>query len=259
MPRSIVTCIGIAILGMNVFGQESASRFDALKQALVLSDSQLEQLQRNLSQPVRMNAPTGPPAAGAPAGSFFGGGVTIYTPDGLAVKQNRALRGNDRVDAQRQLLNDSQRTKLDAIGKVLDRWDIAAFAVALGLVTQREWRNTLCSIGLDYRGASSELVLTPYQLDQLMAMQRSSKPLFEQARENDAQLHSLSNDHVPQDSPAAAVLRARMNILRTQVTSVLNTSQNATLVTFETDLELANEAEDLGLFPRRNVGDPLCP
>jgi hypothetical protein len=96
-----------------------------------------------------------------------------------------------RNSGQDRILDKSQRVKLAAIQKILDRWDAAALAIRLGLLNQQQWPGrTLC---LSYPIAAyasyayvAELGLTSFQMRQFEQLERaSSEPLWAQVREKD--------------------------------------------------------------------------
>jgi hypothetical protein len=259
MPRPITIYFAATLLGISVFGQEPSSRFDALKQALALSDSQLEQLQRNLLKPPSANVQDSAVIAGAPPGSFFGGGrVDIYTPN---ARRSLAIRTNARVEEQRQLLYDSQRTKLDAIAKIFENGKVASLAIRLGLVTERDWGGPICfdpilSYG-SHNGDADELALTQTQMEQFRLMEHDTKPLWLLAKEYDAQsLNPGPNSGGTTPSPAQA--KSALDKLRADVIAVLNDTQWTILAEFQNNLLLANQAVELGLTPRPPRGEPLC-
>src|SRR5580704_9587811 len=123
--RHISAC-GFVILAASVsaLGQGSGNGFTALKLALGLSDAQVSQLQQ-------MPPPTiAKPEAGGP------GPTAIYSADRRLAggfSSRIAIQATQNEDALR-ILDDSQRDKLTAIKKLLDRWDEAAVTVGLGFI-----------------------------------------------------------------------------------------------------------------------------
>jgi hypothetical protein len=121
-------CAAVTLsVALSLLGQESGKRFDALKQALGLSDAQVSQLQQARPAAVTRPAPAGSPVAIYPAGRFSGTPRPAANEDALRV------------------LDDSQRGKLAAIKNILDRWDAGALTTAFGLIDEKQWPGgTLC-------------------------------------------------------------------------------------------------------------------
>ena len=178
-PRRILLC-GLLFLAapLCVLSQESGSRFEALNQALGLSDAQMSQLQQRSK--------------------------------GLAATG---------------MLDDSQRAKLAEIRKVLDRWDAAAFAVELGLITNEQWPGgCLCASRVRGNPYSTELGITDAQAQQIERILESVN-----AKER-----------------------------REPVLAVFDEAQRAKLAAFEAGMQRAREAIQLGLIPRVPKGECLC-
>jgi hypothetical protein len=175
----VVKLCAAATLGiaLSVLGQESGNHYEALKQALGLSDAQLSQLQQR--------RPTA--------------------------------------------LDDSQRTSLAAIRKVLDRWDAADLALGVGLIDEKLWPAGM---------------LCPF----------SSVRAYAYAKElglSDAQVAQL--DQLGQTARATHTVPPRDLAL-----AVLDDTQKVKLAEFETALQVANEAIELGLILKRGRPEVLC-
>lgn len=124
--------------------QAPTNRYDALKQALSLSDSQLMQFQQRSPAPNPMN----------------------HSDAGMAAR----AEWDSLLD---RLLDDSKRTKLQVIGKVFDRYAIASQTISLGLIKAEQWHGqTLCL--QDYYPAS-ELGLGESQVWQLKQLQYTAR------------------------------------------------------------------------------------
>jgi hypothetical protein len=242
--------LGIAL---TVLGQESGNHYDALKQALGLSDAQLSQLQQIKSAPVARPAPTG-------------GSVAIYPAGGF-----RRMPAQNEVSLR--VLDDSQRAKLAAIQRVLDRWDAAEVTIGLGLIEKKQWPGELpCFVSypiarygtFDY---ASELALTSFQIEEFEQIQRdASEPLWAQVRAKVRQRSELLNSGAGEGSPEVVELGSEIDRLQAQTNArprhdlalaVLDATQKAKLAEFETALQAASEAINLGLIPK-HVGEPLC-
>ena len=94
------------VVPLSVLGQESARPFETLKRALALSDSQVSQLQRS-SKALK----------------------TATTR--WQIEEAASLRDS--------VLDDAQRAMLRNIEKVLNRWDVAALLIQLGLIQEQQW------------------------------------------------------------------------------------------------------------------------
>jgi len=213
-----VTWLSVA---WGVPGQESGDHYEALKQALGLSDAQVSRLQQRS------------PAA----------------------------------------LDDSQKSKLAVIRKTLDRWDAATVTIGLGLIREQQWPgSTQCMIYQIRAYASfayaTELGITPSQIEQFEQIQRAAgEPLWAQVREKDRQRSELLHSGVSKDSPAVVQLGSDIDRLQAQATArprhdlalaVLNAAQRTKLAAFETALQAASEAIDLGLILAPPKGEFLC-
>ncbi len=237
--RHILQCgVLFAATLLNVLGQESQRSFDALKQALALSDSQLLQLQKN-----------------RPAGRI-----------------NPGLR-EEAARLQSEILDDSQKTTLAAVARVLDRWEAASLAIDLGLIREEQWPgSTLC---LHYpieayasNPYTSEIGLIPSQIEQFRQTQRDvNKPLWAQVREKAMQRSELLASGISADSHSIVELGSDINKLQAQISAkprhdlamaVLQPIQKAKLAAFENELQLAQEAIELGLIPAPLKGEVLC-
>jgi hypothetical protein len=249
---------------LSVLGQESERRYEALKQALRLSDAQMFQLQQMSLAPIVLPAPTASP------------GVTgIYQPAPAARSPLAAINQRTRSadSLQVRILDDSQRTKLAAIEKVLDRWQAATLAIGLGLIREQQWPGgtALCLPNAirAYASYAAELGLTPSQIEQFEQIRRdASAPLWAQVREKVMQRSDLLNSGVGADSPAAVQLGSDIDKLQAQVSArpqhdlalaMLDATQKAKLAAFETELQAVSEAIELRLIPAPVGGEPLCP
>ena len=247
------------LVSVTLLGQTSPDRFDArydaLKQALGLSDAQLLQLQQ------------APPATARPVVSGNQPLVSIYPGPAagriyLSARNQAALR----------LLDDSQKSKIEAIQKTLGRWDAAAVSIGLGFIDEKEWPGSSACFHYPLRSFASyayalELGLTSAQMDQFEQIQQAaSEPFWAQVREKTAQRSELLNSGLRMDSPAVVQLGAEIDKLQAQTNSrrrdlalaVLDEAQRTKLAEFETALQIANEAIELGLIPKPPVGEPLC-
>jgi hypothetical protein len=159
------------------------------------------------------------------------------------LKQNRPTdiaRQPEREEAsrlQREQLTDAQKTKLTAIAKVTERTKAAASAIDLGLLSEEQWpTNLVCAhFGVDADPAKAfgaEFGLTSKQIEQLSQLW------------DDAQ-HPLHGAEPGPPSYEAAV-------------AVLDAAQKAKLTAFENEIQIANEAIELGLLAVLKVGEPLC-
>jgi hypothetical protein len=201
-------------------GQESGHRYDALKQALGLSDAQVSQLQQ--IPPRKMVRPT-------PSGSQ--GLVAIYPADRQSA--GNFGRGPMQLPPNQdslRVLDDRQRANLVVIQKVWDRWDAVAFAIQFGLIEEKLWpggSGTLCYSPIRSNSYVAELRLSDFQIE-----------LFEQLQQVAQGAHTKPR--------------------RDQALSVLDDAQRANLAAFETALQVANEAMELQLIPVPLHGEVLC-
>jgi hypothetical protein len=209
MPSRHTSACGFLLLAASFWApaQESANRFPALKSALGLSDTQVSQLQHLPPPATQKTAPVRP------------GAVAIYSP-----RPRMPIQSAANEDALR-ILDDSQRDKLAAIDKLLDRWDEAAVTVGLGLIEEKQWPGGVVCVIYPLRAYTSlayasELGLTPSQVDQFERMQ--SRP--------------------PHDLALA----------------VLDDPQRAKIAALEATLQAASEAIELKLIPAPQRGEPLC-
>jgi hypothetical protein len=204
----------ILSVALSVQGQQPADRYDALKQALGLSDAQLSQLQKIRSAPTARAVPIGPDP------------IAIYPAGGFGRMPRQPAPNEDSL----RILDDSQRINLTAIQKVWDRWDAMAFTIEFGLIDEKLWpggSGTLCYLPIRAYAYAAELGLSEFQILQ-----------FEHLREAAQATHSRP----PHDLALA----------------VLDGSQRANLMAFETALQVANEAIELRLIPVPLHGEPLC-
>ncbi len=253
--RAFATLGMVSSIALAVLGQEPGNRYEALKQALGLSDAQLSQLQQMHAAPVARPAPIGgsarvPIYPQSPAGGFSGRRI-------LPAQNEDSLR----------VLDDSQRTKLAEIKKVLDRWDAAELAIGFGLIREQQWPGgPQCPRPSAY---AAELGLSEFQIRQFDQLRDDAQePLWAQIREKAAQRMALLDSGLSADSPAAAQLGSDIDKLQAQVVktgpphdlalAVLDGAQKAKLAEFETALQAASEAIELGLIPKPAMGEILC-
>lgn len=217
-------CAATALsFALGLLGQESASHYDALKQALGLSDAQLSQLQQKSSAPVVRPAPTANP-----------GPTAIYPAPaerqaGNFAQMARLLLGPN--EDSLRVLDDSQRAKLAAIQKVWDRWDAVAFAIQYGLIDEKLWPGGSASICFN----SS---IRSYAYTKELGLRETQMKQFDQLKQDAQATHTRP----PLDSALA----------------VLDETQRANLAAFETALQVANEAIKLKLIPVPAHGEVLC-
>jgi hypothetical protein len=259
----VVKLRAVAVLsfGLIALGQESGKHYDALKQALGLNDAQLSQLQQKSQTPISRPALTGTPALvaiyppvpadGRPMGRFFGS----------------ASQPAQNEDALR-VLDDSQRTKLAEIKKVLDRWGAAELAIEFGLIREQQWPGgAQCPVRSS--AYAMELGLSEFQIREFEQLRHDAQePLWAQIREKEARRMELLDSGVGADSPAVVELISDVSRLQAQIgktgpphdpaLAVLDSAQRANLAAFETALQLAGEAIDLGLIPKPAMGEFLC-
>ncbi len=256
----------IAAISVSLLGQVPVGHYEALKQALGLSDSQLQQLQERQAWQVQQWR------------SDWQGFRESARPAG---RLNRLIYG-DRTDVRRlmnpgliddsfmnQLLDDSQRAKLAEVEKVLQRRDMASQTIVLGLISAEHWPGgPLCHPWLYAYG--SELWPSSSQARQLYQLQLEARePFYAQVIEKEYYRSWLLSSGISADSPvvvhflsAIAELRrqaARTRSPRERVLAVLDDVQKAKLAEFETACQLAIEAIELGLLPETRGGEVICP
>jgi hypothetical protein len=155
---TLSAALGVAL---NAAAQEPANRYDALKHALGLSDTQLSQLQQKP-----------PPANARPAPT--GGAVAIYSAGGFGRMPKQPAANEESL----RILDDSQRTKLAAIQKVWDRWDAMAFTIEFGLIDEKLWPGgsaTLCYSPIRAYAYVAELGLSEFQILQLEQLKEAAR------------------------------------------------------------------------------------
>src|ERR1700689_1880208 len=103
--RPFLCALLFAAPSLSVLGQAPADRYDALKQALGLTDSQMSQLQQKSPAPIA--ADPAPRSASRSAGDF---GRLQFPPPWDSSRRDR-------------ILDSSQQTRLAAIEKVLSRYE----------------------------------------------------------------------------------------------------------------------------------------
>ncbi len=256
MPSRNTLVHGVVFLAasLSALGQESGSRFAALKSALGLSDAQVSQLQQLPPPATAKPAPAGP------------GPAAIYS-----ARPRMPILPAQNEDALR-ILDDSQRDKLAAIQKLLDRWE-GAVTIGLGLIEERQWPGGVICVIYPIRtyanlAYASELGLTPSQVDQFERIQMdAAAPLWAQVRDKDMQRTALLRSGVSADAPEMVHLGSDINKLQALVNArprhdlalaVLDEPQKAKIAALETTLRAASEAIELNLIPAPRRGEPLC-
>jgi hypothetical protein len=236
------------VTSLSVLGQVSGNRYEALKQALGLRDSQVWQLQQVSRAAITINRPT--PAAARRAINR----TNVLTQNGYSLRD--------------PILDDSQQTKLAVIEKVLDRSDTASLAITLGLISAQRWPGrSLCYYPI--RAYASELGLSESQVWQLERLQQAARePLYAQITEKENRRLEFLNSGGSADSPTVVQLISEISKLQKQAAetrperdlalAVLDDTQKAKLAAFETALQLAREAIELGLTPDPPKGEVLC-
>ena len=175
------------------------------------------------------------------------------------------------------VLDDRQRATLASIRKVL-YGDVAHLAARLGLIDQKDWERRFgqtCLFGeirqyiyytKQYSGTPLELYLSPAQAEQFEKLERErDTPIWAQIRAKDIERDALLNSGSTKDSPAVVQLGLATNQLSAHlndplplgvVMSILDSDQKAKLAGFESELQVAAEAVQLGLIER--AGEILC-
>lgn len=209
-----------------VVGQQPLGSFEAVRQALGLSDAQVAELQRNYP------------------------------------RYSRA--GRERVVHFPEDMDDAHRLRLSGIATVLERAGTATMAIDIGLIRQEQWpggAHSMCHYPFSSYYSSPYLAdfgITQSQIQQLAALMRvAMEPLWPQVREKAMQRQSLLDSGVSVDSPAVVQLGSDVSSLQAQIStrpprdlilSVLSPAQKETLAEFEKELDLAREAIELGLI-----------
>jgi hypothetical protein len=247
MKEMLLRGILFAVISLSVLGQVSGNRYEALIQALGLSDFQVWQLQQGSPAAIAINPRT-------PASAFRRIGET-----NVPAQSGYSLR--DRV------LDDLQRTKLAAIEKVLDRWDTASLAITLGLISAQQWPGgPLCYSPI--RAYESGLGLSQSQVLQFERLQQAAEePRIAQIWERMNRRSEFLNSGGSADSPAVVQLLSEISKLQEQVArtrperdltlAVLDDTQRAKFAAFEAALPLAKDAIELGLITPKG-GELLC-
>ncbi len=246
--------VACAAMAFSAFAQAPGQRFEALQQALGLTDFQVWQLQQK-RPPAAANHPPGPVSAQRALASRPVQSRDL--PRGPAIEDPR----------QMELLDETQRARLAEIEKVLDRREMATQAVALGLMTADDWPGMrLCRSRIET--SRSELNLTDAQVEEFERIEQAARQPVEEEIWQKADLHrALLNSGSRDDSPAVVEVMADIGTLqkqfdemkppRDEVLAMLDDSQKASMAEFQRALELAREAIDLRLFyPVR--GEVLC-
>ncbi len=165
------------------------------------------------------------------------------------------------------ILDDSQKTKLAAIAKVLNRFDEASGAIELGLIDAGEWPGaTLCPPPRDY---ASGLGLSELQVRQFNQLQQAAREPFDvPIAQMEGRRLELLNSGFGADSSAVVEVTSDVSKLRRHAAdsrprrdlalAVLDDGQRAKLAAFEMALQLAREAIELGLIPDPPKGEVLC-
>ena len=268
-------------ISFTVLGQVAPERYDALKQALGLTDSQVSQIkERRLWQLQAWRSPAreiaGQSRSTRPAGARQLGEADQAVPT-LARPTSYRLYFRGRPDLLRQsvdslrdqTLDDTQRAKVAEIEEVLSRQKAACQAIVLGLISREQWHGgPLCHCQL--QTYASEFSPSGSQVRQLKELQRTARePIHAQISERENHRSELLNSGIGADSPAVVRLASEIAELRGQfertvpqralVLAVLDDAQKAKLGALEATLELAREAIDLGLIVDNRGGEALCP
>jgi hypothetical protein len=165
-------------------------------------------------------------------------------------------------------MDDSHRARLTEIAKVVERPEVAAMAIDIGLIRQAQWpggTDSLCHHPFSYYYYSSPYLadfgITKSQIQQIAGMLSvANEPLVAQVREKAMQRQALLDSGVRSDSPAVVQLGSDSLHLQQQINSrpprdlvmsVLNSDQKRKLGEFEKELSLAREAVELGLTSPR--------
>jgi|HubBroStandDraft_1064217.scaffolds.fasta_scaffold05283_7 hypothetical protein len=261
-PRAVYPCRLGANFGLlfgaaasTLLGQGSSKPYEALKDALRLSDYQVMQLQQRSLVAAAVNPP--------PTGS-----AARRTTDSMSTTGWIDLQMQNANSLRNQVLDDSQQSKLKEIEKVLDRWDAASLAITLGLIAPQRWPGiSLCYYPI--RSYASELSLSDSQILQLERLQQAARdPLYAQIAEKETHRVALLNSGSSADSAAVVHLISEISELGHQATetrprrdlalATLDDTQKAKVAAFETALQLASEAIELGLIPVQPKGEVLC-
>jgi hypothetical protein len=188
--------------------------------------------------------------------------------DALGLSDSQLAQIDNAHYLRYQVLDESQRTRLAAIEKVLDLSEMASEAIVLGLITTEQWPGTsLCFYPI--RGHSWELNLSVDQVSQFERLQQSVRdPLFRQIREKVALQQELLKAGMNSESPAVAQLESEISALSREAASarpqrdvllaLLDASQRAKLAAFEAALRVLSEAIELGLIPVPLKAEVLC-
>jgi hypothetical protein len=235
------------VLLLTAVGAWGQARFEALKDALGLTEMQIWQIQQ--PKPVAI-VPSGIASAARRPG------IPFNPPMDYSASLDRAL--------QNPILDASQQAGLAEIVKVLKRWNMASEAIVAGLIDARQWPgSTLCLYPLHV--FASELHLSDAQVAQLETFRRAARePLETQIAEKEKARAALPDPK----SPAVIELTADISKLRQQLAvaapprnlalAILNDAQKVQLAALETALQLVSEAIDLKLIPDPPKGEPLC-
>ncbi len=193
---NLLRCFLSAAISCSLVAQAPANRYDALKQALGLSDFELMQFQQRSPAPNPFN----------------------QSEAGKAVKA-------DWDSLRYRLLDEASRANLQVIGKVFDRYATASQSIALGLIKAEQWHGqTLCLYEYHHE---SELGLSETQVWQLTQLKYNG-------------------------------LTAKTAPRRDLAMAVLNKSQKAILIEFETALQLVSDAIECALISEPLKSETLC-
>lgn len=255
LPRSpseslmLFRSVLLLAVGISAFGQ---GKFEALRTALGLTDSQMRELRKEPPAPIAP-APQGSASAGRRPGAFSG-------REAYPVTLQRAL--------QNPILDAMQLAELAEIPKVLDRWRAASEAIVTGLISAQQWPGqTLCLYPI--HANNSEFNLRDAQLQQLTRLQQAARePLEAPIAEKEQARLDLLISGLRADSPAVVQAVADISKLRQQwsatvpprdlARAVLDDAQKTQLEALEAALELVREAIELKLIPDPPKGEILC-
>jgi len=167
-----------------------------------------------------------------------------------------------------QVLDETQQARLRVIASVLDRGEAGSEAIGLGVISPKQW---LGSASCYYPVAvyAAEFDLIEDQVLQLEKLKQAAQdPFWQEVQQNNTRRMQLLNSGSRVDCPEVVQLDAETSQLwqdaanarppRDLILAVLNDAQRTKITAFESDLQLASEAIELGLIPRPLKGEVLC-
>ena len=258
--QSLLRGVLFAAVSFSLPAQAPGHRYEALKNALGLSDFQLLQCQQSSPAASAIHQPV--PRAGDRV--FIYNYRTASSPDAMLDQLQKPV-----IEKVNRILANGQKTKLAEIEKALDRSSSAAsLAISLGLMTVEQWPGqTLCFYPI--RTYASELNLSDSQILQFEQLRHGAQePVDAQIKEKENLRLGLLNSGTAADSPAIIQVVQDISKLQRQawdtkphrdlVLALLDDVQRAKFAALETGWELAREAIGLGLIFPRGGGEPLC-